>query len=147
MSYINYSKGNVIEVSPAFENKKEVREMRKLLFLFCMLFILTIMPLHTSAEPINESKYGYTIALNGIVYGFTNEEVPIETILIKIGEGVRVISPKVEKDGDIGCHGRSECRSPIGRVFYSLRGISPNEAIAVKTNRATFLKCIKIGEL
>jgi hypothetical protein len=120
--------------------------MRKLPFLFCMMFTLSIMPLQTNAEPISDSKYGYTIALKGIVYGFTIVEVPNEMIMIKIGEGVRVISPKVEKDGDIGCHGRSECRSPMGRVFYSLRGISPNEAIAVRTND-TFFKCIKIRNL
>lgn len=41
-------------------------------------------------------KYGNTIALNGVVYGFTGEYVSAEKVDKQIGEAQRVVSPKVE---------------------------------------------------
>jgi hypothetical protein len=91
-------------------------------------------------------KYGNTIALNGTVYGFTGENVSAEKIDKQIGEGQRVVSPKVEQNGDIGCP-HSECNAPQGRVFYSIQEIPQEEAIAVQINDGQYLKCVKLRKL
>jgi hypothetical protein len=94
----------------------------------------------------SDKNYVYTVALNGFVYGFTNELVQAEQIENHIGEGQRVVSPKAEKNGDIGCS-VSECAAPSGRSFYSIQNISQNDAIAVKVNETQYFKCIKISKL
>lgn len=99
-----------------------------------------------ATSEVEAKEYVYTVALNGYVYGFTNELVEAEQIENHIGEGQRVVKSKVEKNGDIGCS-VSECKAPLGINFYSIQNISQKDAIAVKVNETEYIKCIKIRKL
>jgi hypothetical protein len=116
--------------------------MKQSILVFLLLFLAGCASNSTTAE----SKYTYTVALDGIVYGYTQEQVSVENIKDKVGIGERIVSPKVIRNGDIGCS-VSECKQPNGREFYSIKNTDQEKAIAVKIDEKTYYRCIKIGNL
>jgi hypothetical protein len=112
----------------------------------CIIIFLVLLAGCGGNSKILDSKYTYTVALNGIVYGFTSEDVPVENIKVQLGVGERVVSLHVERDGDIGCS-VNECKGPSGRTFFSIQNIKQEEEIAVKINEDTYYKCIRIRKL
>lgn len=105
---------------------------------------------NTTKEVKKEQQFTYTVAFDDNVYGFTNDEVTLDDIDKLIGEASGVVSPRVTKNGQIGCN-VSECKAPPGTKFYSLKTVDSKEAIAVKVqngkNNYLYFKCVFIDRL
>jgi hypothetical protein len=103
----------------------------RLICLFLITFVISVL-LVSCTEQKTKEVYTYTVAFNYVIYGLTNEEVPLDYIDKTVGEAKSVVSPQVSENGQIGCS-VPECKAPPGREFYTIKGINAKEAIAVKT--------------
>jgi hypothetical protein len=104
---------------------------------FLSLFILCIVFTGCTSPSLNDDEidhgYVYTVEIDGVDYGFTGEQVPIDHIGRKIG-----VKP-------VSCH-IPECPAPSGDLFYEIKTIKGKKAVAVQDYGGNvYYRCVKIN--
>jgi len=110
--------------------------MNKVYFLslFVVCFLFAGCTSNSSTGGKNDQSYAYTVEIEGVKYGFTEEQVPIEQIGKKIG--VKPISCSFP-----------ECPAPHGDLFYEIKGTEGKDAIAVETYAGNlYYRCVRINK-
>lgn|GEM_PF-7124618 len=109
--------------------------IRRLLFTIPLLIIcILFVGCSYSSQEGEEIDHGYiyTVEIDGVDYGMTEEQLQNDQIGKKIG-----VKP-------ISCH-VPECPAPEGEIFYEIKSTEVQEAVAVESYAGdTYYRCVRI---
>ncbi|WP_223068303.1 NisI/SpaI family lantibiotic immunity lipoprotein [Paenibacillus caui] len=107
--------------------------MRLLLIMLLTIFVLA----GCSAQRPEGGSYPSTVVLNNIQYGLSVEKVTQDKIGNQLGVVKRIVQPMPKENEESN-------EAPVGSKLYEIKGIEPNEAIAVEIN-GEYRKAYKNG--
>jgi hypothetical protein len=103
-------------------------------YLFFILLSITILTGCT-----NDEEYPYAIAWNEVIYGRSNEEIPIQNIGKELGEIKQTRTPMPKKNEESN-------EKIVGSKLYEIQGENPQDKIALRINDKYFM-VTKLSEL
>ncbi|WP_213583531.1 hypothetical protein [Paenibacillus sp. J2TS4] len=106
-----------------------------------MRLLLSMVIIYFSVVSTLDASWAYSfVVYNGNIYVITQEEVEEDQLKRKIGQ----VTSYTDREGTY--RGNFSNTFPKGTQYYEINGVDVSEAIAVKTEKAVYIKAYYEGE-